>query len=64
MDTAVTEPDIVVLATKLNDIHYGMQLQVLQVFGGSVQVDPIDRVFVDFFNLLNSVHLRIENVTI
>ena len=38
MDTAVTEPDIVVLATKLNDIHYGMQLQVLQVFGGSVQV--------------------------
>ena len=26
MDTAVTEPDIVVLATKLSDIHYGMQL--------------------------------------
>lgn len=38
MDTAVAEPDIVVLATKLSDIHYGMQLRVVQVFGGTVGV--------------------------
>lgn len=38
VDTSHVEPDVIVLTTKLSDIHYGMQVKVVQVFGGNANV--------------------------
>lgn len=38
LNTASSEPDVVVLAEKLSDIHYGMQVRVLDPLAGSAQL--------------------------
>ena len=39
VDSSWVEPDVIVLATKISDIHYGMQVKVVQVFAGNVEVN-------------------------